>query len=85
MTQIASLSSASYSYIEQAFLSAWNATCGTTTGLSTFIVPSDKIFLLKPLTFEGPCNSSYVDVQVRNQNIRNYSSVFAYSLMLIVE
>ncbi|XP_020094639.1 probable polygalacturonase At1g80170 [Ananas comosus] len=48
----------------QAFLSAWNATCGTTTGLSTFIVPSDKIFLLKPLTFKGPCNSSYVDVQI---------------------
>ncbi|XP_072957849.1 probable polygalacturonase At1g80170 isoform X1 [Typha angustifolia] len=48
----------------QAFLDAWLATCGTTLGVPTMIIPKDKIFLVKPVIFKGPCNSSNVNVQI---------------------
>ncbi|KAL8472413.1 hypothetical protein ACS0TY_029571 [Phlomoides rotata] len=46
----------------QAFLKAWNAACQgkATSNVPTILVPSKKRFLLKPLTFKGPCKSSRI-------------------------
>lgn len=47
--------------IFQAFLKAWKAVCkGGSRGKTNFVVPLGKTFMLKPLTFEGPCKSSSI-------------------------
>ncbi|CAH8358688.1 unnamed protein product [Eruca vesicaria subsp. sativa] len=48
----------------QAFLKAWEAVCngGSNTNL---LVPQGKTFMLKPLTFEGPCKSPSISFLIR--------------------
>ncbi|KAF9602973.1 hypothetical protein IFM89_032976 [Coptis chinensis] len=40
----------------QAFMKAWKKACSTSA--ATLVVPKNKNYLLKPLTFSGPCKSS---------------------------
>ncbi|PIA34536.1 hypothetical protein AQUCO_03700071v1 [Aquilegia coerulea] len=40
----------------QAFLKAWQKACSITS--ATLVVPKNKNYLLKPITFSGPCKSS---------------------------
>ncbi|KAK9279293.1 hypothetical protein L1049_012972 [Liquidambar formosana] len=49
-----------------AFIKAWQALCGATGvgGTPTLIVPPGKTFLLRPVSFLGPCKSPSVHVQV---------------------
>ena len=47
----------------KAFSNAWKAACSSSQG-SVLVVPKNKNYLLKPITFEGPCKSS-IAVQVR--------------------
>lgn len=51
----------------KAFLKAWKALCEVeaASDIPMLIVPMEKKFLLKPVTFEGPCNSDSVQVQVQ--------------------
>ncbi|XP_021825578.1 probable polygalacturonase At3g15720, partial [Prunus avium] len=48
----------------QAFLKAWQTTCGTPGDTQTLSIPPEKTYLLKPLKFEGPCQSSHVQIQI---------------------
>nr|XP_004502364.1 probable polygalacturonase At3g15720 [Cicer arietinum] len=48
-----------------AFLKAWTDVCGTTIDTPTMIIPEGKTFLLQPLSFKGPCNSSNVIIELR--------------------
>lgn len=51
--------------IFQAFLKAWEAVCkGGSGGNTKILVPLGKTFMLKPLTFVGPCKSSSVSFMV---------------------
>ncbi|XP_047339765.1 probable polygalacturonase At3g15720 [Impatiens glandulifera] len=47
----------------QAFLKAWKAACQTTPLAPTVLIPA-RTFLLKPLTFSGPCKSSRIYFQI---------------------
>ncbi|XP_068651443.1 probable polygalacturonase At3g15720 isoform X1 [Aristolochia californica] len=47
-----------------AFLKAWESTCGSVGVSSTFLIPSHKTFLLKPLTFSGECKASRIHIQI---------------------
>ncbi|CAI9100147.1 OLC1v1037087C1 [Oldenlandia corymbosa var. corymbosa] len=38
-----------------AFLAAWNAACNANTGTSKVVVPENMVFLVFPVTFQGPC------------------------------
>lgn len=40
----------------QAFMKSWNKACSTPA--ATLVVSKNKNYLLKPLTFSGPCKSS---------------------------
>nr|POE99719.1 putative polygalacturonase [Quercus suber] len=50
----------------EAFLKAWKALCEVeaASDIPMLIVPKEKIFLLKPVTFKGPCKSDSIQVQV---------------------
>ncbi|KAL8467513.1 hypothetical protein ACS0TY_030949 [Phlomoides rotata] len=47
----------------KAFESAWTSACSS-EGVVNFMVPSDKTYLLKPLTFSGPCKSSTITMEI---------------------
>ncbi|XP_038888688.1 probable polygalacturonase At3g15720 [Benincasa hispida] len=49
----------------QAFLKAWKDVCEATKGIPTLHVPLGKSYLLNPLTFQGPCKSKQVNIQLR--------------------
>ncbi|CAH2072545.1 unnamed protein product [Thlaspi arvense] len=50
----------------QAFLNAWEAVCkGGSKGNTKLLVPSGKTFMIKPLTFAGPCKSSSISFLIR--------------------
>ncbi|KAG2239310.1 hypothetical protein Bca52824_090170 [Brassica carinata] len=50
----------------KAFLNAWKAVCnGGSRGKTNLLVPLGKTFMLKPLTFEGPCKSSSIAFLIR--------------------
>jgi len=38
--------------------------CGTTQGTPTLTIPEGKTFLLQPLSFQGPCKSTTIQVEV---------------------
>ncbi|OVA09883.1 Glycoside hydrolase [Macleaya cordata] len=42
----------------QAFLKAWTKLCEATTDIPTLLIPSEKTFLLNPVSFKGPCKSA---------------------------
>ncbi|CAI0404645.1 unnamed protein product [Linum tenue] len=44
----------------QAFEKAWKAACSSTGPTTVFAVPKKKIYLLKPITFAGPCRGTRV-------------------------
>jgi polygalacturonase len=50
----------------KAFLEAWKSLCEVEAANFTpmLVVPEEKKFLLKPVIFQGPCNSDSVHVQV---------------------
>ncbi|XP_070054614.1 probable polygalacturonase At1g80170 [Nicotiana tomentosiformis] len=41
----------------KAFLNAWNHACSSSARSPELIIPPNKIFLLNPVMFSGPCNS----------------------------
>jgi len=51
-------------HLTKAFVKAWNDVCGTTQGTPTLIIPEGKTFLLQPLSFQGPCKSTTIQVEV---------------------
>lgn len=54
-----------YINIFQAFLNAWDAVCkGGSKGKTKLLVPRGKTFMIKPLSFVGPCKSSSVSFLV---------------------
>ncbi|KAL5975814.1 hypothetical protein ACLOJK_020142 [Asimina triloba] len=48
----------------QAFLKAWQATCNTETDYPTMVIPKKTFLLRPPVTFQGPCKSWIVNVQI---------------------
>ncbi|CAN1166339.1 Probable polygalacturonase At3g15720 [Linum perenne] len=48
-----------------AFTKAWTDFCGATGDLPTLIVPAGKEFLLKPISFTGPCKSPRLNIQLQ--------------------
>ncbi|GLJ52156.1 hypothetical protein SUGI_1109480 [Cryptomeria japonica] len=78
-----------------AFLQAWNAACSS-TGSSVVYVPQ-MTFLINPVTFEGPCHSDKITVQVAGKliastdnslwsdNSKNYWLQFRNMIGLTVE
>ncbi|PKI40893.1 hypothetical protein CRG98_038734 [Punica granatum] len=50
----------------KAFNDAWAAACGSALGSPTLQIPQGKKFLLKPVTFKGPCKSSTIHVQLKS-------------------
>ncbi|KAK8274573.1 hypothetical protein V6Z12_D10G082400 [Gossypium hirsutum] len=44
------------------FSKAWKATCNAPSRNPILIIPETKIFLLKPVTFSGPCKSTSIHV-----------------------
>ncbi|KAK2974390.1 hypothetical protein RJ640_021246 [Escallonia rubra] len=44
----------------QAFLKAWKAACEAQSNASSLVIPRNRIFLLKPATFSGPCTPSRI-------------------------
>jgi len=47
----------------QAFLAAWNAAC-TSSSDSIFLVPHGKTYLVKPISFSGPCKTVDLTAQI---------------------
>ncbi|KAL1298085.1 hypothetical protein AAHE18_18G006700 [Arachis hypogaea] len=47
-----------------AFEKAWKAVCSSKGDISKLIIPAGKTFMLKPLSFNGPCKSKYTYIQV---------------------
>ncbi|XP_068478049.1 probable polygalacturonase At3g15720 [Phaseolus vulgaris] len=47
----------------QAFLRAWERTCGA-EGMTTLLIPPNYEFLLSRLTLKGPCNASRIQIQI---------------------
>nr|ACN40008.1 unknown [Picea sitchensis] len=47
----------------QAFLAAWNAAC-TSSSDSIFLVPHGNSYLVKPISFNGPCNTGSLTAQI---------------------
>nr|KJB70598.1 hypothetical protein B456_011G082200 [Gossypium raimondii] len=45
-----------------AFSKAWKATCNSPSRNPILVIPASKIFLLKPVTFSGPCKSTSIHV-----------------------
>nr|XP_043611020.1 polygalacturonase [Erigeron canadensis] len=40
----------------KAFMEAWKNACKSSSNLAEFVVPKNKVYHLKPITFYGPCN-----------------------------
>ncbi|GAB4836794.1 hypothetical protein Ancab_001707 [Ancistrocladus abbreviatus] len=66
----------------QAFTKAWGDACGATGGVPVYQIPSGKTFFLKPITFDGPCKSPSIRIQVRStlKMYKNHGD--SYFLML---
>ncbi|CAJ1948706.1 unnamed protein product [Sphenostylis stenocarpa] len=50
----------------EAFVSAWNATCGAEEA-STLLIPPNGKFLVKVINFRGPCNATSVNIQLQGR------------------
>nr|GEU38910.1 probable polygalacturonase At3g15720 [Tanacetum cinerariifolium] len=48
----------------QAFIKAWTDLCGDDSQYPQLIIPPDMTFLLSPVSFNGPCKSSTVHIQL---------------------
>ncbi|XP_022985111.1 probable polygalacturonase At3g15720 [Cucurbita maxima] len=49
----------------EAFVKAWKDVCEATDGIPTLQVPVAKIYLLNPITFQGPCKSEQVNFELK--------------------
>lgn len=50
-------------------MKAWQDVCGanaTHQGTPTLVIPKGKTFMLQPVSFQGPCKTATVNVQVYN-------------------
>ncbi|XP_045806044.1 probable polygalacturonase At1g80170 [Trifolium pratense] len=47
-----------------AFLKAWKDVCQSKSTTSHLIIPAAKTFLLRPITFSGPCKSNYIYIEL---------------------
>lgn len=47
----------------ESLTSAWHAACTSTSSSSTIYVPAGT-FLIKPVTFNGPCNTNHIIFQI---------------------
>jgi len=54
----------------KAFEAAWNAACGAKGPSAVMVVPAQRSFLVGPVSFQGPCASGRVTVQVRGRQVR---------------
>ncbi|KAK7350537.1 hypothetical protein VNO77_09270 [Canavalia gladiata] len=52
----------------QAFLKAWKDTCGA-QGTVTLVIPPNKVFLLKSISFKGPCRGTNINIQLQGKII----------------
>lgn len=57
-------------HVFQAFKKAWKAACSSPG--SVLRVPRNKNYLLKPITFKGPCKGG-IEVQVRSHDYESFS------------
>ncbi|XP_018624884.1 probable polygalacturonase At3g15720 isoform X3 [Nicotiana tomentosiformis] len=48
----------------KAFKQAWTATCSSKSRNPSMLIPSEKSFLIRPITFQGPCKSSNIHLQL---------------------
>ncbi|OIV95127.1 hypothetical protein TanjilG_21517 [Lupinus angustifolius] len=62
----------------QAFLKAWSDACGISDSFGTLEVPNGNTFMLKPITFNGPCKFSEVHFKLEG-NIVAPSSTEAWT------
>ncbi|CAD6259989.1 unnamed protein product [Miscanthus lutarioriparius] len=49
----------------KAFEAAWNAACGARGPSAVMVVPAQRSFLVGPVSFQGPCASGRVTVQIQ--------------------
>ncbi|KAK7271094.1 hypothetical protein RJT34_26714 [Clitoria ternatea] len=49
----------------QAFVKAWEDVCDTSYGNPTLLIPEEKIFLLQPVSFRGPCKSAIINIELK--------------------
>ncbi|KAL5101405.1 hypothetical protein RYX36_005732 [Vicia faba] len=49
---------------QPAFLKSWQVVCDTTQGAPTFIIPQNKTLMLQPLSFQGPCKSTIINIKI---------------------
>ncbi|KAL9303485.1 hypothetical protein ACSQ67_020748 [Phaseolus vulgaris] len=69
----------------QAFLRAWQSTCGA-QGMATLVIPANYEFLLSPLMLKGPCHASNIQIQVRGKIVAATKSAwpsYKYTWILI--
>jgi hypothetical protein len=53
----------------KAFEAAWKAACGAKGPSAVMVVPAQRSFLVGPVSFQGPCASGRVTVQVRARQV----------------
>jgi len=46
-------------------LDAWKALCAANQGTPTLVVPAEHTFFVGQVTFEGPCKSQNLHIQVK--------------------
>lgn len=48
----------------QAFMKTWEAACKSYSEAASVIIIPERTFMLKPSTFDGPCNPSHIYIQI---------------------
>ncbi|KAK4349116.1 hypothetical protein RND71_031871 [Anisodus tanguticus] len=48
----------------QAFKQVWRAACNDENQNPSILIPSGKSFLVRPITFQGPCKSTNIQIQL---------------------
>ncbi|KAL2896711.1 hypothetical protein RDABS01_038495, partial [Bienertia sinuspersici] len=65
----------------KAFLKAWGVVCAVKGASTTLTIPARKTFLLTPISFQGPCNSSTLHFEV----YKNYTRTIRVTALTIVD
>ncbi|KAF8656424.1 hypothetical protein HU200_060695 [Digitaria exilis] len=58
----------------KAFEAAWAATCGAKGPSASMVVPAQRSFLVGPVSFQGPCGSGRITVQIQGRIVAPPSS-----------
>ncbi|QCE04600.1 polygalacturonase [Vigna unguiculata] len=69
----------------QAFLKAWESSCGA-KGMATLVIPANYQFLLSPLMLKGPCLASTIQIQLQGKLVaaeKNAWPSYKYAWILI--